>query len=167
MFTQQPTTGWSQTRLVTPFWIFCATSKPAGSSARCHESLKKNGQHAQAKHVSTNISDSTYYQTEESQSAWSNQSANQPIIQPPLSNQRRGQCLVRVLLARMPKGLGQEALTAEWLASAACQSWAKLVWSKSEWETDNGSVQVTCITVGSLGSCHHSKTPKLNLHVSS
>lgn len=36
------------------------------------------------------------------------------------------------LLARMPNGLGLEAMRALWLASVACQSWVKVVWSERE-----------------------------------
>ena len=70
-------------------------------------------------HDSTNTSDSICRRpTDESQSAWSNQSSNQPII--PLSFVR-SKVWVQwgFLLASMPKGL--EAMAAVWLACAACQ----------------------------------------------
>lgn len=89
---------------------------------------------------------------------------NQSITPLLLSNQGR-QCSVGILLAWTPNGLGQEAMTAVWLPSVACQLWLKVVWP--EWESTHGSFpghlydswQTLCTLKQTLHSVHLALNP--------
>lgn len=149
--------------------------KSAGPSSALRMNLFK-GQHAQEKttyspahiehfqkHVDTNISKSTCYQTENHNL---HGAISQSITPTPSIQSKRRTLLCGDFTCQDAK--------MTWTGShdscvIGCQSWVEVVWSERErkWERKRlmtGAFQVTYMTVGSHGSCHHRDTLKSALH---